>query len=268
MGYTDWALAQIQERRPETATEPRMAYEELVASLRAVAVGGGQFFGLNLGLLDVADHPAFRARIVSALVEWKQRYERDGASAWLLDLDRCAKRFEIPELAMPRLALRCDPIGGREGLSPRWLARLTAFDAAQARLDLAAVGCEADVAVLGPAHSAAMVAAVYERAVLFERATSATFSRELAAWWAIADSIFVDGYPLLVAAADWSDGELGEVEGLRIGAGRYFQGSLFLVGDLEDGLDAMELVETDDEIVTHTYENFGAYVDLLLGAPA
>lgn len=266
--YSEWALAQIEGNKLAQAGEPRMAYEELAKSLVAVCGGSGQLFGLGLGNFDADALPAIRGAIVCALCEYKAHYEAEAMLSWLFELDGIAKRFAIDELRLTkRFPLRCDPLGARDGLSTPWQTRLGRLDAAcagTARLDLAAVDLQGDPTVRFGARDDD---ALYREAVRFENAARATFPRELAAWWSTANGISIGDTPLLAPVREWREDELGEVEGLRIGSGGgYSQGSMFLVGDLTDGIEHVRLVVTDDEVVTREYKTFGEFADRLLGS--
>lgn len=264
--YSEWALAQVENNKLANAGEPRMAYEVLRKSLIAVCGGGGQLFGLGLGSFDADALPKFKVAIIAALREYKAHYEAEEMLSWLFELDGLANRFAIDELRLnKRFPLRCDPLGARDALAEPWQARLARLDAVRAgtaRLDLAAVDFEEDMPVrLGERDDEAL----YREAVRFEHTHRAMFPRELAAWWSTANGIFADDAALLEPVREWRDDQIGEIEGLRVGAGSYSQGSLFLVGALGKGIERLRVIETDDEVVTRKYKTFGEFVDCLLG---
>ena len=264
--YSEWALAKIEDNKLAKTSEPRMAYEELAKSLVAVCGGAGQLFGLGLGSFDADTLPQVKAALVAALCEYKAHYEAEEMLSWLFELDGIAKRFAIDELRLTkRFPLRCDPLGARDALAAPWQARLARLDAVRvgtARLDLPAVGIEGEQTTrFGDRDDEAL----YRVAVRFEHGGKATFPRELAAWWSTANGIVVGDVPLLEPVREWRDAEVGKIEGLRIGAGGYSQGSLFLVGNLGKGIEKVRVVETDDEVVTREYKTFGEFADRLLG---
>lgn len=226
-----------------------------------------QIFGMSASNLIAEERPAIEATVVEALVAWRARFDSAGDIASLLDLDKTGRALDVPGLCVDkRFPLRCDPLGTREDLPADWLRRLEMLDAAIAgrrRIDIDAVH------VAGPVGKAPRVsfgapddASLYDFVIRYETRYRAAFPREMAAFWATSNGLFVDDAPLLAPISGWSD----EDDGWRIGCGGYVQGSLTAFVTEKAGLLAAQVVDRDDDgVVRATYENFGEFVTALLG---
>lgn len=267
---TSWALEQVKSRKPseEMAQAKVQALVDALAGVRGKA--GAQVFGLEANRIEPQGRPALESSIISALGEWQAHFEAKQDSVSLLALDGVGKAYGVPDLCVTeRAPLRCDPLGTRDGLAPEWELRLERLEEARAgrrRLDLAAIRyvgadeLEAPEIVFGHRN----MNTLYRSALRYEAETNAAFPRELAAFWAIADGICVDGDPVLRPIAEW-DWDLND-RGLCIGCGSYVQGSLILESPSGAGLMEAAVVDVDDDgEELARYRDFGAFADALLG---
>lgn len=268
--YAAWALEQISSRTvSDELVQPKL--QALIDALRGLQGDVGvQVFGLSASLIEPEGKERVRAQILAALVAWKAHFQTQKNAVALQELDKVAKAHGIPELkSTGRAALRCDPLGTRDGLAPEWVARLRALDEAIAgkrALDPGAiqlVGADEEETPT-VAWRRPDLATLHEFALRHEAEAGATFPRELAAFWATADGVLVDDEPVLRPVEDW-EWDFDD-RGLCVGCGGYVQGSLILTNPKPgQSLAEVEVIDVDDDGEERArYASFGAFVDAML----
>lgn len=259
--FTTWALEQVKNRGPGSELA-QMNLQALVDALNALrGKAGAQVFGMGADRIEPEGRPELEQAVIAQLIAWKRHFEAENNAVAELSLDAVGTSLGIDALKLTRrVALQCDPLGTRDGLSKEWLSILARLDDAKAgtrALQLEAVQVVGEPCVFGAADQQAL----YETALRYEARMGQAFPRELAAFWATANGIIVGDTQLLAPIADWSD----EEDGLRIGSGGYMQGSLVLKKPGKKPL-AAKLIDADDDGVERAkYSNFAAFADALLG---
>ena len=272
-----WARGQIAELAP-TPTGGALALNRLFESLHAVRRGYGQVFGMNLGRFSVDDRAVLQTELIAALVAWKDWLESRNDLASMLGFDRNVKALAgdgsapfgraIDELRV-RLPQR-RAFGERHALSPAWRDRVEALDAiirGERSVAVEALGVvgASDGDELRVSFGARDDGAM-ERYVAGIEAGRVKLPLELEAWWSTANGISIDDDPFLESIEQWHDYDHGELAGVCIGCGHYFQGSLVLAGDLRGQFDHVQVVDVDDDGIEHArYASFAAFVDVLIG---
>ncbi|MGI5864796.1 MAG: hypothetical protein ACOX6T_22490 [Myxococcales bacterium] len=273
MRYRDWVLQQIEARRPSAEPVVETAVQNLVDALAAFRRGNRQVFGLDVARIEEDFRPALETAVVNALSEWRQHFEDESDNVSLLELGKVARLYGVEALKLAkRFPLRCDPLGSREGLSRAWLARLERLDEAMAgegRLDLEAIHWVGlalwdEEEKGGPPEVASAVfdeSHLYELALRYESGHGRPFPREIAAFVATADGIFIDDDPFILPVSAWS----WEDRGLCIGRGGSPQGSLVVEGTGKKLLQSKVVDLDDDGVCRARYKSFAALVDAMLG---
>jgi hypothetical protein len=265
MDYTSWALEQVKALRPG-ATTRAWGVQDLVVALKTLRrpTSDAQIFGLAASNLTANGWPTIEAAVVGGLLEWRAHLDAAGDIPALLELDRVGRALDMPGLHVTkRFPLRCDPLGTRVGLPAEWLQRLENLDEAIAgrrTVNAAAVrvvGADRVSVTFGKPDEASL----YDFVIRYETRSGEAFPREIAAFWATADGVFVDDAPLLGSISGWSYGD----DSWCIGCGSYFQGTLTIAVTKKAGLLAAKVVDRDDDgVVLANYKNLGAFVDALL----
>lgn len=226
-------------------------------------------FGMDRSALRLDD--AERERLVSALraaiLALRTKLDVANDAVALYELAKHAEALDLPELRLARrVPLRSDPLGSIDGLSPEWQARIGRLVRARdggLALRWRDVGIDVeDDGASEISFGAPAPEALYAFALRYEAELDQPFSRELAAFFAIANGISVAGHHwVLLPVAEWSF----EDEGLRIGTGPDAQGPLLLSPDAGvDLIDGNVLVCNDDGDAAATFAGFGDFVDHLL----
>lgn len=271
MARLAWALARIEEARlPENLTSENTV-QALVDALLAVRGSSTRaIFGLTAEalVLEAGDRELLDHRLRSALLASREAFARAGDAVALVELQKLAKTCDLPELALhERFALRCDPLGDASTLDARWqriVARLARARAQSAPFRWTRVADyfednePAQIELLTPD-----LEGLYEFALRYEKSSTRTFSRELAAVWSIVDGIVVDDlWSYLARVRDWRWSDMG----LEVGMGHYLQGSLVIeVTDATDNLAHAPVIDRDDDgTEVYRYDNLGELLDRLL----
>ncbi|MGV3623588.1 MAG: hypothetical protein ACO1OB_22405 [Archangium sp.] len=240
MDFTAWVLERIKTRAPDADIG---ALHELVEALMSVRGDVTMpLFGESVDQLEVADFPVVDQALVAQLVKWKQYFREQRNVVKELLLHHVANELgKLDELKFTDFA----PLGSREGLSEQWLSILS-------RLDEVKDGPR-HLQVSAPSYGLGEPDALelFEAAAMYEAATGVEFPRELAAFYATVDGVFVGEQALLASVAQWSE----EEGGIRIGE------SISLVGPRERLLE-MKVVDSGAGV---EFENFAAFADALLG---
>ncbi|PZR13242.1 MAG: hypothetical protein DI536_13225 [Archangium gephyra] len=235
---TSWVMEQVNARAPGPDLG---ALHELVEALMAVRGDVTMpLFGAPVDQLEVADFPVVAQALVAQLVKWKQFFRAQGNAVKELLLHHVATELgKLEELKLTDFA----PRGSREGLSAQWLSILSRLDEVNDGPRHLKLGAPS----YGLGEPDALE--LFEAAAMYEAATGAAFPRELAAFYATVDGVFVGDEPFLASVAQWSE----EADGIRIGE------AVKLVGSRTDLLNA-KVVSGERE-----FENFAAFADALLG---
>ncbi|MFO0601307.1 MAG: hypothetical protein U0228_38720 [Myxococcaceae bacterium] len=246
--YTKWALEQIK-TRSAGADMVAPSLQALIDALGALRGRSGvQVFGVAVERIESAGRAKVDAAIVEALSGWKRHFEANGDAQALLALSTAGKALGLSDLAsVQRAPLRCDPLGGREGLSKEWQQRLDRLQEARSgsrTLNLAAMECVMDESPhveFGTPDADAL----YAFALGYETEHETAFPAELAAFFSIANGVSVGDDPFLRPVADW-EWDFDD-RGLCIGCGGYVQGSLILETDSGRNLMSVPVIDVDDD---------------------
>lgn len=239
MTFTARVLDQVKARVPGSDLG---SLHELTEALMAVRGDVTMpLFGEPVDQLELDGFAVVDQALVAQLVKWKQFFRANGNVVKELLLHHVATELgKLEELKLTDF----QPLGSREGLSEQWLSILS-------RLDEVKDGPRhliIDAVSYGLGEPDALE--LYEAAAMYESATGVSFPRELAAFYATVDGVFVGDDAFLAPVAQWNEEEAG----IRIGE------SLMLVGARSNLLE-MKVVSADSE-----FANFAAFADSLLGS--
>jgi hypothetical protein len=254
---TAWLHERI--RRSSEFGGPKVEIERLAEShevLRGVRPAKA-LYGIDVAAIDAAEKRAMVRTIEEQLLAWKGKPIRPVDQ---VRLHRVGRRLGLAALEMaepPRL--RGEPFGTTEGLDADWQRRVALWaDAAAGKrpLALAKLGVEDARVAWAPAD----LEALRDAALEYETGEDAMFPRELAAMLAAAPGVSVDDAWLVAPPQEWT-----WEDGLRIGAGSYFQGSLTVASGKGSLLRRKVLDRDDDGGVLHRFANLAAFFDAILG---
>jgi hypothetical protein len=253
-----WLLERIRTsgRQPVATVEvDNLIHAHLAFSGKAAS---SQVFGIDPRTVEKAEYPKLLEAIETELKGWRDRLSSP------LDqyhLDKAGRRVGLNFLRVQLPKLRCEPLGTTDGLDADWLRRISFLREAvrgKRPLRLGCLGFEGEPRL---AWGKPDRETLYEAALGYEVEASLPFPRELAALVCVADGLEVGETPVLRPIAEWEPRD----DGLDLGAGSTFQGSLTLL-DGEGTLPQRKLVDRDDDgVELRAFGTLGAFLDALLG---
>jgi hypothetical protein len=216
-----------------------------------------QVFGIDPRTVERSAHKELLSAIETELKGWRDRLT---SPLDQFHLDKAGRRLGLSFLRMQLPKLRCEPLGTTDGLDAGWQRRISFLREAVRGKRKLQLGClevdEEKMVMWGKPDRDAL----YEAALSFEVEEPGPFPRGIAAMVSVADGVSVGATSVLAPIAEW----VGNVDGLQIGSGSYFQGNLTLIGDAP--LLERKLIDRDDDgVELHAFANLGAFLDALLG---